>query len=921
MKRLLANIALAMIGLAILGGVIGTATLIYFSFDLPKIATLADYRPAIPSTILSKDGHVLAEIGVEKREIANMDEIPKLILEAFLAAEDDKFFEHTGVDYFGVMRAMLANIRAGRVVQGGSTITQQVAKSLLLSRERSISRKVKDFLLAQKIEERFSKEEILFLYLNQVYLGGGYHGIKAAFQGYYDKKLSEASVAEAAMVAGLLVAPSKYSPYITPERAKARQEYVLKRLYETGKIDEAAYRLALQEKIKFRLRKKSGFQAAYFTDWIRQRMVELVGEESLLSNGFVIQTTLDWELQQKAEKEVNRGVREIDKRQGYKGPVGHIEELDRSAREEKLRKDLYLEASQYFTISETYSKIHEIEFDQLEMDAITKHKEDFAKNFSGPQEMAGYYPEDRLVKILETDKPLEAIVLKTDDIARVIYISVGGVAGIIPYEGFRWAHERIIQEEYLFFPFVTKPSSILKSGDIIEVSIKNKNVGLWGHVEKAFVDSTSKWPANKISELKKQRYLHCELEQEPEVQGALVSMNPFNGEVIAFVGGSDFSRSQFNRAIQSKRQPGSSFKPLLYAAAIENGFTPATIIIDSPEALGGVDETLNWKPRNYDGKFKGPITFRNALEQSRNVPTIKIAEKLGVQKVLDFTKRIGFNAKLDENLSLALGSFGVTLLDISSTYSIFPNGGKLIDPKTIVSISDRDGVAYNIDERVRTKDDIAQEEAVVAAELTPEGDVSASGPPGQEQKELEESKTERVNQFLEKLTKSQVYDPRLAYVMTNILRGVVLHGTGQSAKEVSTFLGGKTGTTNNYVDAWFLGFSSNLVTGVWTGFDDNKTLGWGETGTKSALPIWKEYMRLALKKYGENDFRAPNGVINVLVNKETGRLASAGSKEAFMESFVEGTEPGNERVFEELPTDNLDTTTPITEDDDYYNNQ
>ncbi len=899
------------LGASLLGGLVVVVVVVYFSFGLPKISSLADYNPPIPSQILAKDGTVLTEIGREKRYVAKVDEIPTRIINAFLSAEDDNFYEHKGVDYLGVIRAFIANLKAGKVVQGGSTITQQVAKSLLLSRERSITRKIKDFLLAQRIEEKFTKDEILYLYLNQVYLGGGYYGVKSAFKGYFGKELDEASIAESAIVAGLLVAPGKYSPYINPKYAKKRQSYVLGRMYATEKISEQEYKDALSEKIKFRLKKNRAFKAGYFTDWVRQRVVQLVGSEKFLTDGFKVQTTIDYDLQVVAEKQVLRGVKAIDKRQGYKGHLGHHEKLEESTEFlNKQRIALYKKKSIFFTLNEDekLSRKYEVEVDEEITNLREKTHLKFIDKILSKRYYPGNYELDPVLSFLEKDKLYKAVVRRVDNRSRMIYVSYAGINGIIPYEQFRWAHERNISEDKFYWSYVTRPSQILKSGDIIHVSMLRKSVGIEKYIWKNFQPS---FKSSKDYDLvKKEKYVLFLLDQIPEAEGALVSLDPKTGELIAFVGGADFSKSQFDRAIQSHRQPGSSFKPILFAAGLENGFTPASILMDSPEALGGVDASLNWKPRNYDGKFKGPMTFRNSLEKSRNIPTIRLASEIGVPTILEFTDRIGFNANLDKDLSLALGSFGVTLMDIVATYALFPNGGKLVQPKSIISVVDRFGKTYEIDERREASN---QNNEIKADSDKEDASLDVS---------LEVNNDEKieVNPYHVALGGDQVYDPRLAYLMTNLLRGVVLHGTGKGAKEVSPFLGGKTGTTNSYVDAWFLGFSSNIVTGVWTGFDDNKTLGWGETGAKSALPIWKEFMRAGLKKMGEYDFQSPLGVVNVEIDKKTGKLARRGSSLAFLESFVEGSEPGvkKEANIEELKSDE---STQFLEEDDYYNNQ
>jgi len=915
MKNKLIKVFWFLILCTFIGGISGFAVLTYFSMSLPKISTLADYRPSLPSQILARHGEVLATIGKEKREIADFEEIPKIIIDAFLSAEDDGFYEHQGVDYLGLLRAFIVNLKAGRVVQGGSTITQQVAKSLLLTKERSISRKIKDFLLAQKIEKKFSKKEILYLYLNQVYLGGGYYGVKSALKGYFGKAINEASIAEAAMIAGLLVAPGKYSPYISPKRAKTRQHYVLKRLKETGKITEEQYAQGMQEKIKYMVKVNGMFKADYFTEWVRQRVVKLLGEEEFLNGGFTVETTINLALQEKADELIYLGAKKIDKRQGFKGPLGKIDILNRVLIVQKdieFRKAFLKKQSRYFYIDDDFEKRYDVEYDETEYANITNKLIEWPKFFEKINIQPGFFQDDSLLQYLELGKIYTARVTGIDDKHRVLFVSIAGVTGLIPYDDFKWAHKRNISGKRQFFPYVTKPSSILKIGDIVQVNIIKKSVNYNTLLKKMLTGE--KIPPQFTKILNKERYLHCQLDQEPGVQAALVSMDPTTGEVLALVGGTDFVTSKYNRAVQSKRQPGSAFKPILFAAGLEKGFSPNSIIIDSPEALGGGEAQVNWKPKNYDGKFKGPITYRNSLEQSRNIPTIKIAHQVGVSYILKFAKRLGFQADMVSDLSLSLGSFGSTLIDLVSTYAIFPNGGKLVNAKTILKITDRDGNVITVNEsagQFEKVNPIMQESSETTIEEKPLVDI--------QMQDAEQDKSNSDSMFLKNLNEIQVYDKRLAYIMSNLLKGVVLHGTGRNARAVSPFIGGKTGTTSDYIDAWFLGFSSTVVTGVWTGFDNNTTMGWGETGTKSALPIWKSFMKSALKFYGEKDFKVPAGIINVLINKATGKIAKEDQVNAFMEAFVEGTEPGS-AISDPLQEENLDST-DLVGDDEYYNNQ
>ena len=897
-KTTILRFFIAIIGLSIIGASILFIVLAYFSYSLPRITSLSDYKPPIPSKILCKDGTVLAEIGLEKREIVNIEDIPQIVIDAFLSAEDDSFFEHKGIDYLGIARAMVANLKAGKIVQGGSTITQQVAKSLLLSNKRSITRKIKDFLLARQIEKYLTKQEILYLYLNQVYLGGGYYGINASVRGYFEKGLEEVTIAEAAMIAGLLVAPGRYSPYRNPRASIRRQRYVLRRMFATKKITEKEYEKALQEIIRFRKKGFAVFKSGHFSEWIRQRIVEAIGEKEFATGGYQVETTIDAQLQQLAEKSVYLGVKTIDKRQGFIGSIGHIK---KNGWEEFLRNqriEIYAKKSNYFTVHEGEIK-DEFSFDEKEWERLEEHKKNEALKLKNKRFIPGMTKNDPIIEHFDIgeDKYYQAIVMKIDDAAKIIYVNVAGVMGIIPHDNFKWAHKRIISTDKRNTGEVLKPSTIVKKGDIVLVTIQKKLQSLYSQTPTSFQRYIKNRKNSKV--IRRQKYLLCFLDQKPEVEGALVALSPFTGDIVAFVGGANFSKSQFNRVIQSQRQPGSAFKPIIYAAALENGFTPNSIIIDSPEALGGVDQFLSWKPRNYDGKFKGLMTLRTALEISRNIPTIKIAQDIGVKTIIDYANRIGIKKDFDKDLSISLGSFGINLMNLTKIYGIFPNGGKKILLKSLVSVTDRQGNKVALEsEKTSKEEEQEKNEEQIAIDI--------------------QQKEEETNPFLVNLDKDQVYDPKLAYLMTNMLKGVILHGTGRSAKNLSSFLGGKTGTTNNYIDAWFIGFSSNLVAGVWTGFDDNKTLGMGETGSKAALPIWKQFMAGGLKKYGERDFALPQGIINVAINKKTGRPAISDQSNTFIETFVEGYGPSEEEEkYLEITKDKI--SEDVIEDDAFYN--
>lgn len=892
MKSLIIKIIFALLGVGLLAGTTGALAFTYFNLDLPKIDKLQDYKPNLASQIYSKDGVLLAELGLEKREIVEMKDVPQRVIDAFLSAEDDKFFEHKGVDYWGVTRAMFANFKAGKVVQGGSTITQQVAKSLLLSSERSITRKLKDFILAQRIEEKLTKKEILYLYLNQVYLGGGYYGVKAAARGYYNKELKEMTVAESAMLAGLLVAPGKYSPYVNSHAAKMRQKYVMERMHILKKITDEQYKAALAENTIFRIREDE-LKAGYFTEWVRQKVVEVVTEKSFLVDGYKIKTTLDWELQKIAEEQIQRGIKEIDKRQGYKGPFAHIAEEEFSKFEKESRRKLYKNKSSYFKLNEKNDRVYEFTYEDTDFDKMHEERNRALIESGDPSFVPGLAPQDTIGEILQDNTQYEAVVTKVDDASRLIYVSLAGSPGIIPFDYFKWAHKRSISENTAYYQEVTKPSTILKTGDLVFVQMIKKAVQIPTYLSKDGVANLNK--LKNASLLKSQKYILCQLDQVAEVQGAIFSIDAKTGDILSYVGGSNYSTSKFNRVVQAKRQPGSSFKPILFAAALEHGYNPATIIMDTPEAMPGFDSASSWKPQNYDREYKGPVTMRVSLEQSRNIPTIKIADKVGVGNILKFADRIGFNAKLENNLSIALGTFGVSPRDMVLTYAVLANGGRYVSPRGITSVVDRDGKKYIINE--------------IDKDMKIPASVSATA-----EKAEDIGVTQTGNTFTRNLSGRQVYDPRLSYIMTSLMRGVISSGTGGAARSLGPNVAGKTGTTNDFIDAWFVGFTPNVVTAVWAGFDDNKTLGYGETGGRSPISVWTEYMRATIKKFGDDPFEIPAGITQAWVDKNSGRRVAPNSAGAILESFAETPEVNTE---DGGPTK---VARPLG-DDEYFENQ
>lgn len=920
--------ALALIGAGIIG------TLVWkVSQDLPPVSVLRDYEPPVPSVLLDREGRTLMVLGNENRRLVEFKNIPQVMIDAFLSAEDDKFFEHDGVDLGGIFRAMLNNIKSGKFSQGGSTITQQVAKSLLLTSEKTWSRKIKDFLLAIKIEQTFSKEEILYLYMNQVYLGGGYYGIQAAVKGYFGKELKDVTVAEAALLAGLLSAPGRYSPFVNSEFAKRRQNYVLEQMYSKKRITEEAYEAARVEVINLQNERRQKLLAPYFSEWIRQLMVTAVGEESFLADGFQIKTTIDLDIQTAAEEAIDIGTREIDKRQGFKGPIGHVSSEQLIDYEVDLSQKIFKEFSTYKMffpdgkLKEQYD-FKDAEELQFKSNLISYYQsaEITSKTWNMPLFPQPYYDLKSLSFIKKnTDYP--AVILKTNDRLRLIYCTIGGIIGVIPYENFRWAHKRKISEETSFaYQYLEKPSTAVKAGDVVLVRIaQDQPKSLTSVINSNLFDS-------KQPELKKflaeAKFMIFSLEQVPEVQSSVIVLSPQNGDLLAMIGGNNFTQSKFNRALQSLRQAGSAAKPIIYAAALEKGMTPSSILMDTPQSLAGLDNVSTWKPKNYDNEFKGLITLRTSLQESRNVSTINLLQKISIDYVLEFAKRLQIKAPITPDMSISLGSFGINLFELTKAYAIFPGKGKMIPEKKIFSITDRFGknrveLVDSINDH-QTAQDLAismtpsptptiaptaaptSEAAVAKANNTPEPTPSVQPTPV----------NDAIIDYVSSLRGNQVYDERLSFIMCNLLKGVILAGTAQEAKDLGPYYGGKTGTTSNYVDAWFVGFSQHVATGVWVGFDNNTTLGYGETGSSAALPIWKSIMEKISKKYPPGDFAIPRGVTAYPVNVKTGKLSSVATSDVIQDFFVTGTQPGGA-----LDQDSKSSEKGPVLDDDYWSNQ
>ena len=757
---LLSFLSLVLLAAVSIGGIIW-----YFSRDLPSLESLGSYEPSQATRIYSDDNRIIGQFYIEKRVFVPLSKMPKELIQAILAVEDSRFYEHGGFDYIRMIKAFLTNLESGRIRQGASTITQQLTRSLFLTPERTMKRKFKEILLARKMEMMLTKDEILEIYLNQIYFGHGAYGVQVAARTYFGKDASDLNLAEAAFLAGLPKAPNDHSPYRYPQKAKARQGVVLRRMVDEKFITEEQYHKAYQQDLFFQKLVPEEELALHFMEHIRQYLIAKYGDDAVYKGGLNVYTTLNIDMQRSANRAVKTGLRELDKRQGYRGPIG--------------------------------------KFDPA----------------AEPAEVAMAAP--------AVGEILDGHVTQVSDRDGVAFIQVGGITGKMLMEDMAWGARRLkgphLPED---LQIIEKPkaSDIVKVHDLIKVKVKK--VGADG---KGYLFS---------------------LEQDPIVESAFIAIDPATGAVKAMVGGYDFKRSEFNRAIAAKRQPGSAFKPIIYATAIERGLTPATLVVDNPVVY--TDEELDkvWKPENYEEKFYGPITLREALTYSRNLATVRLLEQIGVRNVIDFARRVGIQSPLTRDLSLALGSSGVTLIELTSAYSVFANQGVRVDPALIVSVSDHNG---------------------------------------------------RVLEHRE-LAPQQVVSKETAYVVTNMMEDVIQRGTARKAKSLGRPLAGKTGTTNEFTDAWFIGFSPNIVAGVWVGFDDNRTLGDREAGASAALPIWMTFMQETLSRFPVTPFSIPDNIVYAKIDPHTGLLAPPDEEKGVVEIFVKGTEPKDYKVDTPTPT-------------------
>ena len=730
-----------------------TVLLLYFSRGLPDLEAIAEHRPSLVTRVYSDERQVVGHFYIERRFFTPLAEIPDSLVEAVIAVEDARFFEHPGLDIIGIFRAAWTNLRRGGKVEGASTITQQLARSLFLSPERTYTRKLKELILAYKIEDRLSKEQILEMYLNQIYFGHGAYGVRAAAQTFFGKPLGKLTLEESALLAGLPKSPSNYSPYRNPERAKRRQEHVLARMEEAGFITAAEREEAVAVPLQTR-RPESKEIGPYFLEYVRQQLVATQGEEQVYKGGLEVFTTVNVQMQRAAEAAVNAGLLNLDKRQGWRGALRTLSAEELTA----------LSAA----------------------------------------------PDDPEAEPPEEGEIVEGIVTKVGrDFADVV---VGSTNGRLSVKDMEWARRRLLgpdpSKDVKVLPSV---KGLLKEGDVIEVAIKQ-------------VD------ADKV---------HWRLEQTPSVQGALVALDPRNGAVRAMVGGYDFLRSEYNRAVMAHRQPGSAFKPIIYGAALQQGLSPATLVLDAPVVYEDEETKKIWKPENYEKRFYGVISLREALIHSRNLATVRLLQRIGIRPATEFARGLGITSPLNYDLSFGLGSSSITLLEITSAYGVFANQGFLNRPYTIANVQDPSG--------------------------------------------------EALEQIL--FEPQQVVSKETAYLMTNMLNDVVQRGTGRRARVIKRPLAGKTGTTNDFTDAWFVGYTPNLAVGVWVGFDDRRTLGERESGANAALPIWIGFMREAVKQLPVIPFEIPDDILFVRVDPDSGLLASDSGSRGVVEIFMKGTEP------------------------------
>ncbi len=751
MNTFLKKLFVVIASLFLLFSLIVISVLWNFSNNIPDYKFLKNYKPPVSSKVYSGDGDLVADFSKEKRIFVPFKALPKNVINSFLSAEDKNFFSHPGVDAKGVLRAVINNIRnimTSRRLEGASTITQQVAKNFLLTNEVSLKRKVKEAILAFRIERALTKERILELYLNQIYLGSGAYGVAAASLEYFDKSIKELDYSEASLLAALPKAPSRYNPYRDLKLAKFRRDLVLKNLFDNNFLTKNEYEKYKSQKIKLKKTKRIFLEdSQYYIEDVRKSIINQLSYEKVYRQGFNINTPINLELQKIATESLREGLIKYDKRKGWRGPIT----------KRNLNKNWHKDLDKY-----------ELEKSLgWEIAIITKI--------------------NKFDALIETRKK---------------------ISGKIDFKNISWTKKDFDQ--------------ILSPGDIVYVKQLSDN--------------------------------NFSLKQIPKINGGIVVMDPYTGRVLAISGGFSFKNSEFNRATQALRQPGSAFKPFVYALALENDYTPTSLVLDAPLVLDQGQDLKMWKPENYGKKFYGPSTLRVGLEKSRNLMTVRIAQSLGIDKVVNFSKKLGIYDNPDELLSISLGSTETTLLKLTSAYSAFVNGGKLIKPILIDRIQDSEGNTIINNENRSCLN--CQEISFTSKDYP------------------------KIEDNYE-----QVFSEQTAYQITSLLEGVVQRGTAKKLRKLKLNLAGKTGTTNENTDAWFIGFTSNLVIGVYLGMDNPKPLGKFETGSKTALPVFENFIKKAVKKSDARPFKVSDGITMMVVDSLTGQKAKFSSKNTILEAY------------------------------------
>ena len=869
--------------------------LLYLYNTLPNLVTVEDFKPRLVSEVFDANGEKIGEFFREKRKLVEFEDIPKKLIDAFIATEDAEFFNHSGVDKLAIIRAMIANIKAGRKIQGGSTITQQAAKSLLLTPEKTYTRKIQELFLAKRMENTLSKSDILYLYLNQIYFGSGAYGIKMAAETYFRKNLDELTTSEIALIAGLPKAPSRYSPIINPSNAKTRQLYVLGRMLAEEYISAEELQDIKNEELIVYSHNKYKDIAPYYLEAVRQYMIQVVDENKMLDEGIKIQVSMHLEKQLAAQKSLKAGLREVDKRSGYRGSLDNI--ADQEAGEKFLQT----------TREELMDKSNPIMV--ILADGSVKPK----PPMKTPSEL-----EYKLPDYLSIGDITKGIVVNVDDKLGLVAVKFAEAQGLIDIDTMNWAGPPDNKVRWDFRQ-ITKPSNALKEADVIEIKIASRTFSS-PRIDKM------KRKSSTLPEFK--NYVGLLLEQTPVMQGSLISFDLKTGDVVAMVGGYDFEKSKFNRALQALRQPGSSFKPIVYSAALDKGYTPSSIILDAPvvykqdttkdkaEAYANsldmdiqgenldaaaVTTTTAWKPKNYSSKFSGDILFRNALKRSQNIPTIKIMQNIGVSRIRDYARRLGIFSPLNMDLSMGLGSSSLTLYEMTKSFSHFANLGKKFSPVLVREISEKDEVIdSNVMVDLRFEDKIfpidqefeQRRLSFFEQKLEPSSDSENDNEETSDNSSV--SASENINEpniFFE--DSEQLISKQVAYVTTTLLKAAVEEpgGTARRALNLERTSAGKTGTTSGYFDAWYIGYTPQIITGVWVGYDNERTIGFAETGGATALPIWVDYMKQVHQDLPKLEFQIPEDIVFASIDNETGFLASSNSKEVVKQAFIEGSEP------------------------------